>query len=216
MKNSFEHITNSWLYKAGKAIGDVVIISLLFVLFCLPVVTVGVSISALYYTVYRRYTKKSDDISRDFISAVKANLKNGIIIHIIYSVYSAIAGFNIYFAFFGFRGIKLPEWYTLISFIPVLPLVFTLPFLYPLVARFSNSVKETIKNSFTLCMVNFPKFLLIWLIAAAGALISAAFPPSILLIPAGAMYLTQMITEKAFASVLNAAKTNNDKDDSNE
>jgi len=51
MKNSFDRITNSWLYKAGKAVGDVVIISLFFVLFCLPVVTIGVSISALYYTV---------------------------------------------------------------------------------------------------------------------------------------------------------------------
>ena len=67
MKNSFDRITNSWLYKAGKAVGDVVIISLFFVLFCLPVVTIGVSISALYYTVYRKYTKKSDDISKDFL-----------------------------------------------------------------------------------------------------------------------------------------------------
>nr|MCR5799974.1 YesL family protein [Lachnospiraceae bacterium] len=98
MKNSFDRITNSWLYKAGKAVGDVVIISLFFVLFCLPVVTIGVSISALYYTVYRKYTKKSDDISKDFFRAVRSNLKNGIIIHIIYSLYSAIVGFNIYFA----------------------------------------------------------------------------------------------------------------------
>lgn len=216
MKNSFDRITNSWLYKAGKAVGDVVIISLFFVLFCLPVVTIGVSISALYYTVYRKYTKKSDDISKDFFRAVRSNLKNGIIIHIIYSLYSLVVGFNIYFAFFGFRGVRLPEWYTLISFIPVLPLIFSVPFLYPLVARFSNSVKETIKNSFTLCMINFPKFLLIWLIAAIASAICVAFPPAVLLIPTGAMYLTQMITEKAFASAINRSKSNEGKDDGNE
>ena len=216
MKNSFDRITNSWLYKAGKAVGDVVIISLFFVLFCLPVVTIGVSISALYYTVYRKYTKKSDDISKDFFRAVRSNLKNGIIIHIIYSLYSAIVGFNIYFALFGFRGVRLPEWYTLISFIPLLPLIFSVPFLYPLVARFSNSVKETIKNSFTLCMINFPKFLLIWLIAAIASAICVAFPPAVLLIPTGAMYLIQMITEKAFASAINRSKSNEGKDDGNE
>ena len=216
MKNSFDRITNSWLYKAGKAVGDVVIISLFFVLFCLPVVTIGVSISALYYTVYRKYTKKSDDISKDFFRAVRSNLKNGIIIHIIYSLYSAIVGFNIYFALFGFRGVRLPEWYTLVSFIPLLPLIFSVPFLYPLVARFSNSVKETIKNSFTLCMINFPKFLLIWLIAAIASAICVAFPPAVLLIPTGAMYLTQMITEKAFASAINRSKSNEGKDDGNE
>ena len=216
MKNSFDRITNSWLYKAGKAVGDVVIISLFFVLFCLPVVTIGVSISALYYTVYRKYTKKSDDISKDFFRAVRSNLKNGIIIHIIYSLYSAIVGFNIYFALFGFRGVRLPEWYTLVSFIPLLPLIFSVPFLYPLVARFSNSVKETIKNSFTLCMINFPKFLLIWLIAAIASAICVAFPPAVLLIPAGAMYLIQMITEKAFASAINRSISNEGKDDGNE
>lgn len=216
MKNSFDRITNSWLYKAGKAVGDVVIISLFFVLFCLPVVTIGVSISALYYTVYRKYTKKSDDISKDFFRAVRSNLKNGIIIHIIYSLYSAIVGFNIYFALFGFRGVRLPEWYTLVSFIPLLPLIFSVPFLYPLVARFSNSVKETIKNSFTLCMINFPKLLLIWLIAAIASAICVAFPPAVLLIPTGAMYLIQMITEKAFASAINRSKSNEGKDDGNE
>ena len=216
MKNSFDRITNSWLYKAGKAVGDVVIISLFFVLFCLPVVTIGVSISALYYTVYRKYTKKSDDISKDFFRAVRSNLKNGIIIHIIYSLYSAIVGFNIYFALFGFRGVRLPEWYTLVSFIPLLPLIFSVPFLYPLVARFSNSVKKTIKNSFTLCMINFPKFLLIWLIAAIASAICVAFPPAVLLIPTGAMYLIQMITEKAFASAINRSKSNEGKDDGNE
>lgn len=216
MKNSFDRITNSWLYKAGKAVGDVVIISLFFVLFCLPVVTIGVSISALYYTVYRKYTKKSDDISKDFFRAVRSNLKNGIIIHIIYSLYSAIVGFNIYFALFGFRGVRLPEWYTLVSFIPLLPLIFSVPFLYPLVARFSNSVKETIKNSFTLCMINFPKFLLIWLIDAIASVICVAFPPAVLLIPTGAMYLIQMITEKAFASAINRSKSNEGKDDGNE
>ena len=216
MKNSFDRITNSWLYKAGKAVGDVVIISLFFVLFCLPVVTIGVSISALYYTVYRKYTKKSDDISKDFFRAFRSNLKNGIIIHIIYSLYSAIVGFNIYFALFGFRGVRLPEWYTLISFIPLLPLIFSVPFLYPLVARFSNSVKETIKNSFTLCMINFPKSLLIWLIAAIASAICVAFPPAVLLIPTGAMYLIQMITEKAFASAINRSKSNEGKDDGNE
>ena len=216
MKNSFDRITNSWLYKAGKAVGDVVIISLFFVLFCLPVVTIGVSISALYYTVYRKYTKKSDDISKDFFRAVRSNLKNGIIIHIIYSLYSAFVGFNIYFALFGFRGVRLPEWYTLISFIPLLPLIFSVPFLYPLVARFSNSVKETIKNSFTLCMINFPKFLHIWLIAAIASAICVAFPPAVLLIPTGAMYLIQMITEKAFASAINRSKSNEGTDDGNE
>ena len=215
-KRSFEHITNSWLYRAGKAIGDVVIISALFLLFCLPVVTIGASVTALYYTVYRKYYKKYDNISKDFIHSLKDNLKNGIIVHLIYTVYCAIAGFNIYFAFFSLGDIRLPDWYMIVSLIPLLPVIFTLPFVYALMARFDNSIKGTIKNSFTLCMINFPKIILIWIIIIVAIAVSIGFPPAVLVIPAGAAYLCQMITEKAFAAAVSVENSREDKADSTE
>lgn len=197
-KKSLDHITNSWLYRACKVIGDVVTISALFLLFCLPVVTIGASVTALYYTVYRKYYKKSDSISKDFMHSLKDNLKNGIIVHMIYLIYSAIAGFNIYFAFFGYGDIRLPDWYMIVSLLPLLPIIFTLPFVYALMARFDNGIKGSFKNSFTLCMINFPKFILIWFIVIIAIAICIGFPPAALVIPVGATYLCQMITEKAF------------------
>lgn len=202
MKKSFDQITNSWLYKTSQAVGDVVIISVLFLLFCIPVVTIGPSITALYYTVYRKYQKKSDSLSKDFIHSFKDNLKNGIAINLIYLAYLAVAGFNIYFAFNGLGSVKLPDWYTVVSFIPLLPVIFTIPFVYPLLARFSNGIKGTITNSFTLCMINFPKFFLIWIIQLAAIAVSVLFPPAALVTPVASTYLCQMITEKAIANAI--------------
>ena len=202
MKKSFDQITNSWLYKTSQMVGDVVIISVLFLLFCIPVVTIGPSITALYYTVYRKYQKKSDSLSKDFIRSFKDNLKNGIAINLIYLVYLAVAGFNIYFAFNGLGSVKLPDWYTVVSFIPLLPVSFTIPVVYPLLARFSNGIKGTITNSFTLCMINFPKFFLIWIIQLAAIAVSVLFPPAALVTPVASTYLCQMITEKAIANAI--------------
>ena len=202
MKRSFDQITNSWLYKTSQAVGDVVIISALFLLFCIPVVTIGPSITALYYTVYRKYQKKSDSLSKDFIRSFKDNLKNGIAINLIYLLYLAIVGFNIYFAFNGLGRVKLPDWYTVVSFLPLLPVIFTLPFVYPLQARFSNGIKGTLTNSFTLCMINFPKFFLIWIIQLAAIAVSIVFPPAALVTPVASTYLCQMITEKAIADAI--------------
>jgi uncharacterized membrane protein YesL len=216
MKKSFDHIQNSWLYRLSKSIGDVVIISALFLLFCLPIVTIGASVTALYYTVYRKYHKHIDEVSKDFMRSLKDNLKNATIIHIIYLLYSALVGFNIYFALNGFGGVKLPDWYIVVSFIPVLPVIFTLPFVYPLLARFSNGLKGTVTNSYTLCMINFPKFLLIWLIFIVALAISVCFPPAALLTPAGAMYLTQMITERAFEKAIAVEKSREEKADGTE
>ena len=202
MKKSFDQITNSWLYKTSQMVGDVVIISVLFLLFCIPVVTIGPSITALYYTVYRKYQKKSDSLSKDFIRSFKDNLKNGIAINLIYLAYLAVAGFNIYFAFNGLGSVKLPDWYTVVSFIPLLPVIFTIPFVYPLLARFSNGIKGTITNSFTLCMINFPKFFLLWIIQLAAIAVSVLFPPAALVTPVASTYLCQMITEKAIANAI--------------
>ena len=216
MKKSFDHIQNSWLYRLSKSIGDVVIISALFLLFCLPIVTIGASVTALYYTVYRKYHKHIDEVSKDFMRSLKDNLKNATIIHIIYLLYSALVGFNIYFALNGFGGVKLPDWYIVVSFIPVLPVIFTLPFVYPLLARFSNGLKGTVTNSYTLCMINFPKFLLIWLIFIVALAVSICFPPAALVTPAVAMYLTQMITEKAFEKAIEVEKAREEKADGSE
>lgn len=214
MKQSFDKITNSWLYRIGAAIGNVVIISGLFLVFCLPVVTIGASASALYYTVYRKYHKKCDSITSDFMRALKQNLKSGIIIHLIASVLTALASLCVYYALNGIAGLELPDWYIVVAFVPLLPVILTLPYAYALLARFNNSVKGTLTNSYTLCMITFPKFILIWLIVLAAVAVSLLFPPAALVIPVGACYLVQMITEKVFEKAIsveeNRSKKNED------
>ena len=59
-------------------------------------------------------------------------------------------------------------------------------------------------------MIGFPKSLLIWLILIAALAISVCFPPAALLTPVGAMYLTQMITEKAFEKAIAVEKARED------
>ena len=47
-------------------------------------------------------------------------------------------------------------------------------------------------------------------------IISVCFPPSALVTPVGAMYLTQMITEKAFAKAIAVEKAREEKNDESE
>ena len=81
-----------------------------------------------------------------------------------------------------------------------------MPFVYALLARFDNGIKGTIKNSFTLCMINFPKFLLVWIIVGIALAVSICFPPAALVTPVAATYLIQMITEKALNAAMRVEK----------
>jgi len=213
MKQSFDKITNSWLYRIGEAIGNVVIISGLFLLFCLPVVTIGASASALYYTVYRKYHKKCDSITSDFMRSLRQNLKSGIIINVISIVFIGLAALCLYYASNGIGGVKLPDWYSVVAFVPLLPVILTLPYAYALLARFNNNVKGTLTNSYTLCMITFPKFILIWLIVLAAIAICIVFPPAALVVPVGAAYLLQMIIEKVFEKAISVEENRSKKDE---
>lgn len=207
MARSFDRVINSRFYKLGEAVGNVVIISALFILFCLPVLTIGASLTALYYTVWKKYDQDSDSPYKDFMRAFKASLKEGIIIHLIYSLYTAVVVFNIYFAFNGLGDIRLPDWYLLISLVPIFPVLFSMPFVFPLLARFDNNIRGTITNSFTLCMINFPKFFLIWIIVIVSLAVCIFFPPALFAVPTGAMYLTQQITEKAIKAAVSVERS---------
>ena len=140
MKKDFDSIIGSKLYVWAEKISVYIILSALWILFCIPVLTAGASTTALYYAVTKRSLKESESPARDFWHSFKDNLGQGIILHLIYSIYIALCVFNIVFANRGFGGVTLPQWYFPIAIILTLPVIFSYPFVFPCLARFKNSI----------------------------------------------------------------------------
>ena len=200
MKKDFDSIIGSKLYVWAEKISVYIILSALWILFCVPVLTAGASTTALYYAVTKRSLKESESPARDFWHSFKDNLGQGIILHLIYSIYIALCVFNIVFANRGFGGVTLPQWYFPIAIILTLPVIFSYPFVFPCLARFKNSMKNTVVNSFALCFVNFPKFLALWLLLAVTLALLVIFPPLVLIVPALSCWVYSLFTEKVFAA----------------
>lgn len=57
---------------------DLVGLSLLWLLFCMPIVTIGPASAALYYTVVKVFRHKKDEAFRTYLRAFRDNLKQGI------------------------------------------------------------------------------------------------------------------------------------------
>ncbi len=200
MKKDFDSIIGSKLYVWAEKVSVYIILSALWILFCIPILTAGASTTALYYAITKRSLKESESPAGDFWHSFKDNLGQGIILHLIYSIYIALCVFNIVFANRGFGGVTLPQWYFPIAIILTLPVIFSYPFVFPCLARFKNSTKITVVNSFALCFVNFPKFLLLWLLLAVTLALLVIFPPLVLIVPALSCRVYSMFTEKAFAA----------------
>lgn len=218
MDSFYKKITTSRFYSWGDKLGDIMIMSLLWVLFCLPVVTFIPSCSALYYTCLK-HKKSGLPVSKLFMNSFKSNLKQGVLINIIYLLYSFIAGTSIFFGYYGIGNVKLPDNYFPFSFVTLLPIILTMPFVVTLMARFDNSIKSTLVNGFTLSVMNIGTTLIIWIVSLLSIALMIVFPPSLLVVPGIVIIYINSLCEKVFASATKMeeyrAQVNSDSSDDN-
>ena len=61
-------------------LGDIVIANLLFILCCIPVITIGPSLTALYHCMMRTVKGNNNGTTKTFFRAFKENFKQSLII----------------------------------------------------------------------------------------------------------------------------------------
>ena len=127
----------------GK-VADILILNLLTLLCCIPIVTIGASITAAHYTALKMHRDTDNYVVRNFFRSFKANLLQGILIWILWIVVVALS--VLAYLFYPEGGIS-----TVLKIIMCSMLIFiamTTMWLFPMQARFSNSIRITIRNAF--------------------------------------------------------------------
>lgn len=203
---SYEKYANNPLFIFAGKMADVMILSCLWILFCLPVFTAGASSAALYHAVTKRYLKKSETPTQDFMHALRLNLRQGAILSAIFFVYVAFVSFNIYVSFASIDGAVLPDFYKQISIALLLPVFFTLPYVFPYLSRFTAGTMLILKNSFTLCAIHPLHAILIMLLIVISGASMIVFPPLALFVPTGCAYFTSKWIEKDFEKAMTESR----------
>lgn len=196
-----KYASNPLFVFAGK-IGDIMILCVLWVVCSLPIFTAGASAAALYHAVTKRFYYQSETPRKDFLHSFRQNLKQGTILSAIYVLYGAFVAFDIYVAFAGINGATLPDFFKQISITLLLPILFTIPYVFAYLSRFTAGTLLTLKNSFTFCAMHpLHSFLILSILLISGAAM-VIFPPFALLLPVGSAYLCSRMLEKDFAKAL--------------
>lgn len=135
-------------------LSDIIIINLVYIFCCLPVFTIGAATTALYYTVFKIIEDRGSSIIKSFFHSFKQNFKQGTIIWLIILVLGAITGMDFYFINLIDKG---NMFIGVIFLIPAVLLLFVMTYVFALLARFDNTVKQTLLNAFFLSVAKFPK-----------------------------------------------------------
>lgn len=198
---TYEGYQKNKLFILGGKLADLMVLSGLWLLCCLPVVTIGPSTAALYYSVNKRFGQKAEDNpSALFFHSFKDNLKQGILLTIIYIVFCGFIAFDIAASRNGIAGFTLPEGYEMFAYVLILPVVFTVFYIFPCISRYSNTVKNSLMNSFLLSATHIGHTVCLVLMNAVTALACVFFPPVVLVLPALCTLLSSKLIEKDFAA----------------
>ena len=152
MKNLFGQ--ESMLYQFLSLLADIMILTLQWLIACVPVVTIGASTTALYSCIMKLQKGDGVRLFRDFWTAFKSNFAQATGLWAVLILLLATAGADIYLVFFtDFDPGPIGK-------VLMLMLVFVIlmisAYVFPLQAFFVNPVGRTLKNACLLAVMYLP------------------------------------------------------------
>lgn len=144
-------------------LADLFILNILFMLCCIPIVTIGASLTALYTVTLKAARNEESYITASFFRAFKDNFKISTLAWLIVLAAGIILSLD-----FRFSTV-LPAPVSKIMRVAVIALSIVyfllVTYLFPYIARFENTLLHSFKNAFLLSVAHLPYTLLLFVIA---------------------------------------------------
>lgn len=188
----------------GKAV-DWVYIGILWLIFSLPIVTIGASTTALYETVHKVIRKSKGYVWRTFWTTFKTNFKKTTKIWLIQLVVIAVLFLDMkIMQNFLEQGSKLGSLYYFFYislFFMYVWVVYTCAY----AARIEDNVKTIMKNAAFMAVMNLPWALVIIALFIAAVILVSVSPICAVILPTGVFLLYDMILMRVFNKYINMA-----------
>ncbi|HWT76236.1 MAG TPA: DUF624 domain-containing protein [Mobilitalea sp.] len=177
---------DSPLYKFISRLWDMIVLNFLWLVFSIPIITIGASTVAAYSVALKMVDDEEGYIARSFVKAFKDNIRQGVVLGLI----AMVAGYIVYINFALFNALDSnPLPLLLVGIVAGIYFLSSLLYAFPLAARYHNTIFQIMRNSRQICRKYFLRtiilviFLVLMICAALwnnttmvfGALIGPAF-----------------------------------------
>lgn len=169
------------LYKLTTVTSQFILLNLLYLVMCLPIVTIGVATSALFEVLLRYADDERGYLINDYLKAVKTNWKQASSAFLILAFPISLL---IYSSSFWFGvGSLLTSIVGVVSALIAAYFFIVLTLSLALIGRYQNSLKQTLKNAFFLPIADPLRALGVLLIPVTLFCIMVLFPGFRLFLP---------------------------------
>lgn len=150
-------------------LADLCILNVLCILCCIPVVTAGASITAMFYVTMKMVRNEEAYIARSFFKSFKENFRQATVINIIMLVIAGVlyVDFRVAKSMPGTASTVFQ--YLFLIFAILYVMLFT--YIYPVLAKFYNSIKNTFRNAILMSVRHLPYTVLMIIVSVCPVLV---------------------------------------------
>lgn len=164
----FFNMDNKFFVFMGR-LADLCMLNILCIICCLPVVTAGASLTALYYVTMKMVRNEESYIFRSFFKSFKQNFRQATVINLIMLAAAALLYLDTRIT----KAMAYPVGKILAMIFALFTMIYLiiLLYLYPVLAKFYNSIKNTFKNALLMGIRHLPYTFLMLAVCASPLLI---------------------------------------------
>lgn len=141
-------------------LADLIILNLLWLVCCVPVVTIGASTTAMYHVVRHLQEGGVTSVTRDFFHSFKSDFKQATLVYLVLLIPTVAVVMNAGILSSQNSDI-IPVYVRAIWMVSVLILTFVVSYAYPVMAYFDDTVWKTLRTAAVLAVAKLPRTILI-------------------------------------------------------
>lgn len=174
-------------------------LSILWLFCCIPIITIGASTTALYTVAFKLVRNEEGYITSSFFHALRQNFKQSTLIWLILLIVGFIFGIDLIVYSRSNRTGFIPMLLMTFFFSLLLAFIFLNTYIYPLLAKFHNSIPRSLLNALIISFRHWPSSVSMLVIFIIILLVEFfLFPPLLLVTPALMAYINARILTKVF------------------
>lgn len=196
--SNFFNMDNPFFTTLSK-ICDILFISVVYVLLCIPIITFGPASTALYYSTVKVIRKERGYLYREFFKSFRMNFKRGAITGVIFVILFVVLIYDLLYAWqmVGVDYNKGSIFLGIFIAFSLLVLSFSI-YAFPILSRFEMTVKQLIKASIFMSMRYFHFTILMDAIMVASIVAFLFMPMLLFILPGAATFLISLMMERIF------------------
>ena len=154
---------DSPLMNVLNKMADLMWLNILTLICCIPIITAGATFTSMHYVALKIVRNEESYITRSFFKSFKTNFRQATLIWLMILLIAAVLGGDYYII--TKSGIQFSSVLVVLIMAAAVLVICTTLYVFPVLAKFDNTIMGTIRNAFIMSILQLPKTVVMFVMA---------------------------------------------------